>query len=268
MAGARERARHAGRLARRSGSPTRTRANLLVVLLHGLTCHLGYWLRVVPLLTGVRTIAVDFRGHGLSAHCASYRYDDYERDLLSLLGELRVDRVAVAGHSLGGYVGLLAAARSDRIERVLAIDVKSDWTEADAALAERSSAATQRVQEDRAALLDRLARSLGRVELSADEMEVLAERSIEPADGGWRFRWDRRVLASEPVDPFSFLDRVRCPVTVLAGSESDVMPPERARDFAGAVSGASVEIAAGVGHHVELEAPELVAERILQLART
>src|SRR6266540_7532918 len=77
-----------------------------VVLLHGLTCNAGYWLRVGPLLAGVRVVALDFRGHGLSEHRDSYRYADYERDLLTLFDELGLDRVVVAGHSLGGYVAL------------------------------------------------------------------------------------------------------------------------------------------------------------------
>jgi pimeloyl-ACP methyl ester carboxylesterase len=108
-------------------------------------------------------------------------------------------------------------------------------------------------------------RSLGAAELSAGEIEQLAERAIEPVGAGWRFRWDRRVLATEPVDPFAFLPRVRCPAHVIAGSESDVMPPAAAARFAGAIPGATHEVVDGAGHHVELEAPEQVAARIRAL---
>ena len=234
-----------------------------VLLLHGLTCHLGYWLRVLPRLEGVRIVALDFRGHGLSEHRDSYGYADYEDDVMWLLDRLELDDVTVVGHSLGGYVALLAASRSDRIGRVLAIDVKSDWTDEDAAFAERSRGAAQRVEPDRDALLTRLTKSVSPAALSADELELLAERAIEPVDEGWRFRWDRRVLATEPVDPFAFLGGVRCQAHVLAGSESEVMPPGSARRFAEAIPVGTSEIADGAGHHVELEAPELVAERIL-----
>jgi pimeloyl-ACP methyl ester carboxylesterase len=86
---------------------------------------------------------------------------------------------------------------------------------------------------------------------------------MEPVDGGWRFRWDRRVLATEPVDPFAFLGDVRCRAEVLAGSESEVMPLDSARRFAKALPGAAVEVIDEAGHHVELDAPELVAARIL-----
>jgi pimeloyl-ACP methyl ester carboxylesterase len=237
-----------------------------VILLHGLTCNAGYWLRVVPLLGGLRVIALDFRGHGLSEHRDSYGYMDYERDLLSLIEALALDRVAVVGHSLGGYVGLVAATHSDRIGSLLAIDVKSDWTKADAEFAERSRHAAQRVEPDRGVLLDRLARGLERVSLAADELELLAERSIEAVEGGWRFRWDRRVLRTEPVDPFAFLGDVPCPTRVLAGSDSDIMPPSAAKRFAEAIPCATLELVDGVGHHVELEAPALVASRTRELA--
>ena len=69
--------------------------------------------------------------------------------------------------------------------------------------------------------------------------------------------------APEPVDPFAFHGRVRCPVHVIAGSESEVMPPDKAHRFADAIPGGTVEIVDGAGHHVELDAPELLAERIV-----
>lgn len=114
-------------------------------------------------------------------------------------------------------------------------------------------------------LVSRLARTLHPVILEAGELEALAARSIEPVRDGWRFRWDRRVLATEPVEPFAFLSDVACVVCVMAGTESDVMPPDSAKRFAAAVPGAALELVDGVGHHVELEAPERLAARILEL---
>lgn len=70
------------------------------------------------------------------------------------------------------------------------------------------------------------------------------------------------MLATEPVDPFAFLSHVSCPVYVVAGAESAVMPPASARRFAEAIPGATWEVVDGTGHHVELDAPGLVAERI------
>jgi len=155
------------------------------------------------LLDGVRVIALDLRGHGLSEHADSYGYLDYVSDLTWLL---------------------------DGLDNPL---------------------------------VGRIAKSVLPSDLDAKELELIAERVIETVEGGWRFRWDRRVLAPEPVDPFAFLGRVRCPVHVIAGSESEVMPPDKAHRFADAIPGGTVEIVDGAGHHVELDAPELLAERIV-----
>jgi len=209
-------------------------------------------------------IALDFGGHGLSEDRDSYGYGEYERDLMCLLDELGLERVAVAGHSLGGYVALLAATRSDRLASVLAIDVKSDWTDADAELAARSRDASQRLEPQRDVLVDRLARSIP-VSLEPTELDELAERSLEQVEGGWRFRWDRRVLATDPVDPFAFLADVKCPTRVMAGTESDVMPPAAAEQFAAAIPDGVLDLVVGVGHHVELEAPDRVARAIRAL---
>jgi len=45
------------------------------------------------------------------------------------------------------------------------------------------------------------------------------------------------------------------------------MPPDSARRFAATMPRGTVEIVDGAGHHVELDAPGLVADRILQAAR-
>ena len=144
-------------------------------------------------------ITLDFRGHGLSEHRDTYRYGDYEQDLEELIAGLDLRGVTVAGHSLGGYVALRAATLSDNISAVLAIDVKSDWRAADAELAERSRTASQRVEPDREVVTERLVRTLSPVTLAGIELDALVARSIEAVEGGWRLRWDRRVLATEPV---------------------------------------------------------------------
>jgi pimeloyl-ACP methyl ester carboxylesterase len=53
----------------------------------------------------------------------------------------------------------------------------------------------------------------------------------------------------------------------MAGSKSSVMPPKKARGFAGAIPDGSLELVGGASHHVELEAPSVVAARIIELTQ-
>jgi pimeloyl-ACP methyl ester carboxylesterase len=51
----------------------------------------------------------------------------------------------------------------------------------------------------------------------------------------------------------------------MAGSKSSVMPPQKARRFAGAIPDGSLELVGGASHHLELEAPSVFAARIIEL---
>lgn len=95
-----------------------------VLLIHGITSsHLAF-LHLVPELSGVRIIAPDLRGRarsntvtgeaGMQAHAT---------DLIAVLNELQIDRVTVAGHSMGGFVGVvLAHVAPERVDSLVLID--------------------------------------------------------------------------------------------------------------------------------------------------
>jgi pimeloyl-ACP methyl ester carboxylesterase len=96
-----------------SGSP--------VLLLHGGNSrwqHLEHLVR--SLADRWQVFAPDLRGHGLSDHKpGGYRLVDYADDVVSLLEQTGAS--LVFGHSLGGQVALVAAARRPELFRALAI---------------------------------------------------------------------------------------------------------------------------------------------------
>jgi pimeloyl-ACP methyl ester carboxylesterase len=72
----------------------------------------------------MHVFAPDLRGHGGSSWTPShYRLWDYAGDVISLLKEVVDEPAAIAGHSLGGEVAIIAAAeRPDMVRAVVAID--------------------------------------------------------------------------------------------------------------------------------------------------
>jgi pimeloyl-ACP methyl ester carboxylesterase len=54
----------------------------------------------------------------------------------------------------------------------------------------------------------------------------------------------------------------------MAGSKSSVMPPQKARRFAGAIPDGSLELVGGTSHPLELEAPSVFAARIIELTQS
>jgi pimeloyl-ACP methyl ester carboxylesterase len=97
-----------------------------VVMLHGWGASLYTFRHAMTALPerGLRVIAVDLRGYGLSDHPrthGSFTLDAYMSDLISLLDVLALPRPALVGHSMGGAIALHLALREPHRVRALAL---------------------------------------------------------------------------------------------------------------------------------------------------
>ena len=96
-----------------------------VVLVHGGASDSRDWLDTMASLSGRYAFyAPDLIGFGQSDRDArGYYLSDFSDFLLGLIAELRLDRPALVGHSLGGRVCLDAALKSpDRVGRLVIAD--------------------------------------------------------------------------------------------------------------------------------------------------
>jgi pimeloyl-ACP methyl ester carboxylesterase len=84
-----------------------------LLFVHGWTCNLTHWRAQVEHFSARhRVVAVDLRGHGKSdAPEQEYTMEGYADDIAWLCRELSIERTVVIGHSMGGIVTLVAAAR-------------------------------------------------------------------------------------------------------------------------------------------------------------
>ena len=102
-----------------------------VLLLHGWGGTLYMYRHAFDLLPrlGLRTIAIDLRGFGLSTRieeAGAYSLDEYLDDVLALLDTLRLERVAIVGQSMGGGLTLRFALRyPERVSRIVLINPTS-----------------------------------------------------------------------------------------------------------------------------------------------
>ena len=83
-----------------------------IVLLHGGGRSVADWTDVAARLSalGYRPVAIDLRGHGATP-VAAWSWDAALADVASVVAALELARPAVVGHSLGGMVAALWAAR-------------------------------------------------------------------------------------------------------------------------------------------------------------
>src|SRR5688572_10199915 len=79
-----------------------------LVLLHGFPLDHHAWDRVAPLLEDTFDLILpDLRGFGASTTVDSfYSLEDFASDIAGLLDQLGIEKAAIAGHSMGGYIAL------------------------------------------------------------------------------------------------------------------------------------------------------------------
>ncbi|MER5845638.1 alpha/beta hydrolase [Streptomyces sp. NPDC002012] len=105
--------------------PAREPGAPVVVALHGITANALSWGPVARLLDGrITLIAPDLRGRaGSSALPGPYGIATHTDDIAALTEALGLDRVVLAGHSMGAFVTALAAVRHpERFGPLLLVD--------------------------------------------------------------------------------------------------------------------------------------------------
>ncbi len=209
-----------------------------VLLTHGFTGSSADFAKLVGSLSGRHTVITwDLRGHGASdspADPASYSIEISVRDMAALLDRADVERAALVGHSLGGYLSLaFHLAHAERVSALVLIGTGPGY----------------RKDEARAGWNER-------VETRARSLDAKGAKSVGLAHAA------RGILAQRDAKIIESLPSIRVP-TLIAVGENDETFLAGSRYMAEKIPGAALEIIAGAGHSPQ----ENHAESLLPLLR-
>lgn len=205
------------------------------------------------------TLVYDKRGHGLSdspeGPCS---LEDHAGDLLGLLDQFGMTRVALVGLSVGGMIAqIVAAAHPERVAALVLCDTAA--TIGDAATWDARIAAVQ------AGGLDPLADGV------LQRWFTPAYRSGSPAFlRGWRNMLTRQppggyaatCAAIRDADLTARAAIIRAPTLCIVGDQDLSTPPELVRSTAALIPGAQFATIAGAGHIPCIEQPAILATMI------
>lgn len=236
-----------------------------VVLLHGGSAHAHWWDFVAPLLADrYYLVAPDLRGHGDSEHAAAsaYTIDDYADDLAALAAALGLDRFALVGHSLGGFVAIRFTERHPAMVRSLAIvDGKARSGGGRAALVTR----LQHLPHPRFADTEDAVRRFRLLPSDTSarpsvlrHVALAGLRRLE--DGALTLKFDRAAFGHYAgLDVSAALAGLRCPALFVRGADSTFVDTATIERMAKrSPHGECAEIP-GAYHHVMLDRPEDLA---------
>ncbi len=240
---------------------TRKGSGKPLVLVHGYPLDHTIWDEVLPLLENdFDIITPDLRGFGQSDVVESqYKITDMAADIAELLDQLGIEKAAIAGHSMGGYVSL-AFARTYP-ERVLGLGLVASQAPADPPEGKqgRYDAAAEIMKTG----VGPVAESMS-VKLTPDERVQTFVRGLIAEQQPMGLAGSLKAMA-ERDDSTSILSGFKFSVAIVHGEEDKLIPVQRAQEIKAAIPHASLTILSGVGHMPMLEKPQATATTLKNL---
>ncbi len=228
-----------------------------IVLVHGGAAHARWWDHIAPLLAaGRRVVALDLSGHGDSGRRDEYTLDGWAAEVMAVAVAAGFARPPiVVGHSMGGFVALLAAGLYGAgLAGIAVIDSPvQDITPEQRAARDARAFGPLRVYPAREAAISRFRPIPDQPTLPYIRAHVAAT-SIRPVQGGWSWKFDPAVFGRPAATP-QLLRHLDCRVA-LFHAENGIVPPQTTELMYDKLGRRApvIEIPAA-GHHVMLDQP-------------
>lgn len=234
-----------------------------LVFVHGGGAHAHWWTPLAATFAGeFRVAAIDLSGHGDSGHRDVYDIAQWTDEVASVAMHAGIDGLPVViGHSMGGFVTIATAAlHGDEVTGVIICD--SPVAELDPEISAyhlREAFGRPRTYPELEDAVSHF-RTVPAQEHYLDYvMDYVARRSLKPVDGGWQWKFDRRIFEQFAAGMRSiaapYLEGVYCRLALLR-SECGLVTPDIGRSMFERLGRVTpvIEIPEA-GHHAMLDQP-------------
>ena len=237
-----------------------------LIILHGLFGSSDNWMALARSFADRYEVLIpDLRNHGRSPHSEHWEYEAMVGDIHQLVSSLKLKKVTLVGHSMGGKVAMVYADRyRDAVEKLLVVDI-----------APRQYAIRHR------AIVD----ALMRIELKSTKSRKEVEKQLLTSVPEWRvrqfllknldrdsqqnFRWKINLpVISRHLDnvglPTYPQQSVDVPTLFIRGIKSDYVTDDDIMKIRSCFSDVAVETIGNAGHWVHAEQPEAFLNTVNQ----
>lgn len=236
-----------------------------IVCVHGLTRNArAFDVLASALASEFRVVCPDVVGRGRSDWLPTsedYNSERYLSDMAELISRLDVDRLDWVGTSLGGLIGMKLAAQGAPIRRLILNDIGPEIPNKGL----QRIAKYIREEKDKNGPFKDLSEAKKRLQqmystfgaLCDEDWNQIAEHSTrQQKDGSYVLHYDPKIgdaFSTEDVNLRHVWDKIRCPVFMLRGADSDILTDKTVRNMMLRAPCVDVETFANTGH-----APALV----------
>jgi len=233
-----------------------------LVLLHGYPLDHHLWDEVIPLLEDTfDVIAPDLRGFGESTIAdSSPTMEDYASDIAGLLDYLGIQKTAIVGHSMGGYVALAFVRLYP--DRVTGLGLVSSQVLADPP--DRKEGRYKSAKEVAENGIGSVVATMTPRFTADEKLQAFARTSMEQQQPA-AYIGALKAMA-ERMDSTPLLSMLKFPVVIIHGDSDALIPVDRAREVKATLPQAHLVEVSGAGHMPMVEAKEKTAEALKHLA--
>lgn len=232
-----------------------------LTLLHGYPLDHEIWSEVIPLLEdSFELIVPDLRGFGRSSTVSSpYAMNDFASDVAGLLDQLEVEKTAIAGHSMGGYVALAFARLYTRRVNGLSLVASQALVDSPERREGRYKSAAEVEENGIRNIADTMTSKLSPNKVIQHMARQIMERQSPNAYVGALRAMAERSDATDLLAGFNF------PFVLIHGDADELIPIDRAYEIKAVIPHAYFVELSGVGHLPMLEVPQQTAEALKRL---
>lgn len=242
-----------------------------IVLIHGFPFTRELWdSQAQRLMTRARVIRPDLRGMGRSSVPAGpYLMETLAGDIAAVLDALSIERAAIVGHSLGGYVAMaFCRMYTERVTRL-------------ALVCSRLAADTEQGAKERDDLADRAERD-DRIEAIVDSYiprqfaPSLLEKRAPVIDRARTIARENSVAGAtamlrgmaQRVEAYDIAEELEMPVLIVAGGADQIVTLGEAEEMRQAFPHAGLRVLGRSGHLPMLEEPDALSDLLLEFLGT
>jgi pimeloyl-ACP methyl ester carboxylesterase len=228
-----------------------------VIFIHAFPLNRSMWRGQIDALKGnARRIAYDVRGFGESdAGDGLNPFEIFVDDLFALMDRLKLEKAALCGLSMGGYIALRAIERSpERVSALVLCDTRSE-ADGNEAKVKRAMSMKAVKQGGAAAFAETFVKLVFAVSTQESQPELVEHTKMTIGRTSPIAIRGAMMAMTGRTDTTAALAAIKAPTLILVGEHDAVTPVAASQSMAEKIKGAELRVIPGAGHMSNLENP-------------
>jgi len=235
-----------------------------IIFLHGFPYNWRMWEKQIERLSKkYRCVAYDIRGLGESEiGDGQYTMEGFVEDLMTIVSELGLEKPAICGLSMGGYISLRALEKyEEKFGAAILCDTRSNADDDNAKLRRQNGIIKINKEGVESFVKEFVPNTFG--DLFKQENKEEYERWLNLCSSSNSIGVKGCLLAMlGRTDTTSYLPKINLPVLVLCGSYDALTPPEYMRDMSAKIKNSEFASVPKAGHMSPIENSDFVSDAI------